>query len=118
MFGTGAAAADPDNPIELAARQATPVDRNTVLRRAAMYFLWLAGLILLIWLIGFLPAIFVFMLAYMTLGFGEPWLRSSMLAVVITVACWGLFDRALHSVWPDSLLGNLFPSLRLATGFL
>lgn len=118
VFGRGAAAVNPDNPIELAAQEAPSVDHATALRRAGAYFLWIAALIALIALIGFLPAIFVFVLAYMTLGFGEPVLRSSVAAIVVSVGCWALFDRALHSVWPPSVLGDLVPSLRLATGFL
>jgi len=118
MFGTTSNAANPDSPIQQAAERTPGVEPAVALRRAASYFLWLAGLIALIWLIGFLPAILVFVLAYMTLGFGEPLLRSSIIAVAISVACWGLFDRALHSVWPDSLLGDAVPALRLATGFL
>jgi putative tricarboxylic transport membrane protein len=118
MFGTGAAAANPDNPLDITARQTAPVERNVILRRAAGYFVWLGVLLALIWLVGFLPAMLIFVFAYMTIGFGEPLLRSSLLALAIAVASWAIFDRGLRSIWPDSVLGDFVPSLRLATGFL
>jgi hypothetical protein len=118
VFGTASTAENPDSPIAFASKAVPSLDARTLLGRAAVYFLWLAGLLLLIWIIGFLPAIFVFVLAYMTLGFGEPLLRSSIAAAGIAAACWALFHWALSSIWPDSVIGNLFPALRTATGFL
>jgi hypothetical protein len=32
--------------------------------------------------------------------------------------CWGLFDRVLAVHWPQSLLGDLWPGLRAAVGFI
>ena len=73
---------------------------------------------MLIWLIGFIPAILVFIVAYMSLGFGEPVPRSLFYGVAVAVACWALFDRGMHVPWPASLLGDVVPALRTATGFL
>ena len=118
LFGTRAAADSPDRPTELAQAAGLVIDRAVILRRAASYFLWLAGLLLLVWLIGFLPAIFVFVLAYMALGFDQPFRRSLIAAVLVSVGCWALFDQALNSIWPPSMLGDFVPALRQATGFL
>jgi TctA family transporter len=119
VFGTGRVAYNPDNPTEaLAAQMAPGLPPQIVLKRAGAYFLWLAALLVLIWLIGFIPAILVFIVAYMSLGFGEPLPRSLFYGVAVAVACWALFDRGMHVPWPASLLGDAAPALRAATGFI
>ena len=87
-------------------------------RRAASFFLWMAGFIALVWLIGFIPAIAVFVFAYMRFGFGEPWPSSLGFAAATTVLCTIVFHWALQVAWPPSLLGDLFPALRAATRLL
>jgi len=86
--------------------------------RATLFFLWMAALIGLIALIGFIPAIGVFIFAYMCFGFGETWIDAAGYAVATTLVCWGIFDRALHVAWPHSLLGNLVPALRAGIGLI
>ena len=83
--------------------------------RAVSFFLWMAGFIALVWLIGFIPAIAVFVFAYMRFGFGEPWLPSLGYAAATTVICTIVFQWALQVAWPPSLLGDVFPALRAAT---
>src|SRR5215472_10231983 len=87
-------------------------------RQATIYFAWLAAFLLTIWLIGFLPAIALFVFAYMCLGFGEPVIHSAGFAAATVLLCWGLFDRLLAVAWPASLLGNYFPALRAMLGFV
>jgi hypothetical protein len=119
VFGTARVAYNPDNPTEaLAAQMAPGLPPQVVVKRAAYYFLWLAAFLVLIWLIGFIPAILVFIVAYMSLGFGEPVPRSLFYGVAVAVICWALFDRGMHVPWPASLLGDVVPALRSATGFL
>ncbi len=87
-------------------------------RQSAVYFLWLAGLLGLVAVAGFIPAIAIFIFAYMHLGFGEPPVRAAVCGTVTALVCWGLFDRLLAVAWPQSLLGDLFPALRAALGFI
>jgi putative tricarboxylic transport membrane protein len=87
-------------------------------RRATIFFLWMAAFIGTVWLIGFIPAIAVFVFAYMCLGFGEPWLSSLGYAAGTTLLCLIVFHWALQIAWPPSLLGDLFPALREATHLL
>ncbi len=91
---------------------------STVRLRAAHFFLWLATFIGIVALIGFIPAIAVFILLYMRFGFGEPFARAIAFSVATTVICWVVFDWALAVVWPPSLLGNYFPELRAAIGLI
>ena len=90
----------------------------TVRRRSVSYFLWLAGLLVLIAITGFIPAIAIFIFACMHLEFGEPPGRAAICAAVTALACFGLFDRLLAVAWPESLIGDLFPALRAALGFV
>jgi putative tricarboxylic transport membrane protein len=86
--------------------------------RAASYFLWLIGFIALIWAIGFIPAIALFIIASMRFGYGEPWPQALGYAGATTIACWLVFHELLVVAWPHALLGDLLPALRAATGFI
>ena len=86
--------------------------------QAAVYFAWLAGLLVLVALIGFLPAIAVFVFAYMHLGFRQPPVASALYGLVTALLCWGLFHKLLAVAWPQSLIGDAFPDWRAALGFI
>ena len=86
--------------------------------QAAVYFAWLAGLLALVALIGFIPAIAVFVFAYMHWGFRQPPLGSAFYAAATALLCWGLFHKLLAVAWPQSLLGDTFPDWRAALGFI
>jgi putative tricarboxylic transport membrane protein len=88
---------------------------DVVRRRATIFFVWLAGFIALVALIGFIPAIAVFVCAYMRFGFGESWPTALGFAAGTTLVCYVVFHWALAVAWPPSLLGDLFPDLRSAT---
>jgi hypothetical protein len=89
-----------------------------VRRGAAIYFLWLGGLMGLVALIGFIPAIVVFIFVYMHLGIKEPAGSSAIYACATAFLCWGLFHKLLAVAWPQSLLGDAFPALRATLGFI
>ena len=84
-------------------------------RRATIFFVWMAAFIALVAMIGFIPAIAVFVFAYMRFGFGEPWPIALGFAAATTFLCYVVFHWALAVAWPPSLLGDLFPQLRSAT---
>jgi hypothetical protein len=94
------------------------VDDPTARRQSTVYFAWLLAFLLAIWLVGFLPAIAVFVLGYMCVGFGEPAWRSLIFAAATALLAWLLFDRLLAVAWPASLLGDLLPDLRSWLGFI
>jgi putative tricarboxylic transport membrane protein len=96
----------------------TGLDGRVILQRAASYFGWLAGLLILIALIGFIPAIGVFILAYMRFGFGEGWRNAIVGASITTLLCWAVFDRGLNVPWPQAVLGDTVPWLRDATDLM
>jgi putative tricarboxylic transport membrane protein len=86
--------------------------------QAAIYFAWLAGLLALVAIVGFIPAIAIFIFAYMHLGFKEAPASSAAYAAITALLCWGLFHKLLAVAWPQSLLGDMFPALRATLGFV
>ena len=89
-----------------------------MLQRAAEFFLWLGVLVGLASLIGFVPAIGVFVFVYMGFGFREPLVRAAIFGAAMTIFCYAVFDRGLSVPWPQSVLGDIIPSLRDFTGLL
>jgi TctA family transporter len=83
----------------------------TVARRALAIAGWIALFLVMIWLIGMLPAIFVFIAAYMRVEGGERWWLSLTVSVSMTIACYVLFDQLLRVVWPATVLGQAIPAL-------
>ena len=84
-------------------------------RRSTIFFVWMAAFIGLVAVIGFIPAIALFVFAYMRFGFGEPGWPSLGYAAATTLVCTIVFNWALQIAWPPSLLGDLFPALRAYT---
>jgi TctA family transporter len=82
-----------------------------VLRRAGIYAGWLITLMVLIGVVGFIPAAPLFVIAYMRLERREPWLLSIVMGVGMGLFLYLVFDQVLQVVWPPTLLGELFPAL-------
>ena len=74
--------------------------------------LWLVGLVLAVHLIGMLPAMGLFVIAYMRLEGKTRWVNIMMIAIPYWLAAFFLFQEMLHLPWPHSLLGNWFPAIR------
>jgi hypothetical protein len=116
IFGADKAAAAPGSPHALP-KQA-PLPTNVLLGRAGEFFGWLGGFILMAALIGFIPAIGMFVVLYMGLGFRQSLVRAAVFGACVTVFCYLVFDRGLSVPWPQSVLGDLLPMLRDSTGLL
>jgi Tripartite tricarboxylate transporter TctB family len=73
--------------------------------------LWAAGLLAGIFLIGALPAIFLFFLLYFGLRAGR-WLLGLSSAVVMTIVTWGLFGQLISLELPTGILFEYVLHLR------
>jgi putative tricarboxylic transport membrane protein len=89
-----------------------------VRQRATLFFAWLGVFTFLIALVGFLPAIAVFVFANMTLAYGKRLSTAALSGLGVCLFCWLVFHELLQVIWPESLLGDAMPALRAATGFL
>jgi hypothetical protein len=86
--------------------------------RSAGFFAWIVGFIGLVAVVGFLPAMVVFVCANMMLAYGKT-LRTGMVSgLAVGCFCWVVFHVLLHVIWPESLLGDAWPAARVATGFI
>ncbi len=117
LFGADPATRPPDAE-QKAAQLGGVLDRRVVRARALSWFAWLFGFLGLAALAGFVPAIALFILAYMAIGFTQPLGRSLAWAAATTTLCWLVFDLGLSVPWPHAELGDLLPTLRAATGLL
>lgn len=97
---------------------APEMPQRTMRIRSAGFFAWIAGFIGIVALVGFLPAMVVFVCANMKLAYGKT-LRTGVLSgLAVGCFCWVVFHVLLHVIWPESLLGDIWPAARAATGFI
>jgi len=83
----------------------------TILSRGATFFGWMAGFMLLMWLIGLIPAVPIFILSYMRFEGRESWKIVIPMASTLVLLIYVVFDQLLAIPWPPTLLGTLFPIL-------
>jgi TctA family transporter len=84
-----------------------------VVRRAVVYGGWLVGFMATIALLGFLPAVPLFIASFMRVMNREPWKLVVPLAAGATLFMWLVFDQLLGVVWPATVLGASFPALKV-----
>lgn len=80
--------------------------------RAVRYFAWCLGLLLAATVVGLLPAMLVFLVAYMRVEGGERWVTSLGIGIGVWIACYVLFHELLAIAWPAAYLGDWLPVLR------
>jgi putative tricarboxylic transport membrane protein len=85
---------------------------------AVRVFGWIVGFLVLGAGVGLLPALAVFVFLLMWLEFSERWLHALIASGIATLFIYALFDRVFSLPWPQSLLGDLLPALRDATGLV
>ena len=84
-----------------------------ILARGFMFFGWMAGFMLVMWIIGLIPAVPIFILAYMRFEGQEKWRIAVPMAASVVVLIYVVFDQLLAIPWPPTLLGTLFPVLKV-----
>ncbi len=85
-----------------------PVDRSVptaeVVKRAINSFGWVLGLFATIWLIGFVVAVPLFVLLYLTIqGREKPWLAVAYSVAMLTLIL-GVFHTILNVPWPEGVI--------------
>ena len=86
---------------------------RTVLARAAAFFGWLVAFMACTALIGLLPTVPLFVVAYMRLENREPWPLVLGQAVAFTAFIYVVFHRLLTVAWPETLAGTWYPALKV-----
>jgi hypothetical protein len=85
----------------------------TVVGRGFQFFGWMAGIMLLMWIIGLIPAVPIFIISYMRLEGREKWKIVIPMAVCVVALIYIVFDQLLAIPWPPTLLGTFFPALKV-----
>jgi TctA family transporter len=83
-----------------------------ILTRGFAFFGWMAGFMVLMWLIGLIPAVPVFIICYMRIEGREPLKIVIPMAAAVVALIYVVFDRLLAIPWPPTLAGTLFPVLK------
>ncbi|MSQ52459.1 MAG: hypothetical protein EXR28_11270 [Betaproteobacteria bacterium] len=86
---------------------------NVVVKRGAIFFAWLVGFMASMAVIGLIPTVLVFVIAYMRLENSEPWKLVLPQALVLLAFFYFVFDQTLNMAWPETLLGTWFPALKV-----
>jgi TctA family transporter len=88
------------------------LSRGEVTRRFLVYLGWLVFFTALGHVIGLMPAMLVFLVAYMRYGGDESWRLALAVSLPLWIMWYFLFDRLIRLAWPQSLIGDWFPALR------
>ena len=86
--------------------------RRTIFLRGMIFFGWMLGFMGSMALIGLIPTVPIFVVAYMRGEGRERWTLVIPFALFMTLFITILFDRLLAVPWPPTLLGEMFPNLR------
>jgi TctA family transporter len=83
-----------------------------VLKRAAIFFGYMIGFMISMAVIGLLPTMPIFVIAFMRIEAREPWRLVLPQAILLTLAAWLLFDKLLTIPWPPTYLGDWIPVMK------
>jgi TctA family transporter len=84
-----------------------------VAQRGLVFFGWLLAFMASMALIGLIPTVPLFVIAYMRSEGPEPWKLVVPQAVGLTLFIYILFDKLLTIPWPPTLLGYLIPAMKV-----
>ncbi|MFY0691909.1 MAG: tripartite tricarboxylate transporter permease [Paracoccaceae bacterium] len=76
---------------------------------------WLVALVIAVRVIGMVPAIGLFALAYMLIEGRVRWWVAILILIPFLGGIIALFHNMLHIPWPQSLMGDMLPELRQMT---
>jgi hypothetical protein len=85
---------------------------STILIRGFLFFGWMIAFLCSMAVIGLIPTVPVFVIAYMRLEGPEKWRHAIVMAVIMTTLIYVVFDQLLSIPWPPTLLGSYFPQFK------
>jgi hypothetical protein len=90
--------------IEMDEVQNVKLEKHIEMRRTVMFFAWLIGGALGIWLLGIVIALPLLIFLYTLVEGKERWTVSLFMTACTYLLIWGLFEHLLESRWPPGLL--------------
>jgi len=82
---------------------------GVILARGAIFFGWMVAFLCSMALIGLIPTVPIFVIAYMRLEGPEKWRHAALMAAIMTTLIYVVFDQLLSIPWPATVLGTWFP---------
>lgn len=82
---------------------------KTLLLRGAMFYAWMVAFLISMALIGIIPTVPIFIVAFMRAEAREPWRIVIPMASIMCVFVYYLFDQLLAIPWPPAVLGDYYP---------
>ena len=86
---------------------------KVILLRGGTFFAWLAGFMASMAVIGLIPTVPLFVIAYMRLENREPWKLVLPQVLVLVAFFYFVFDQMLNMAWPETVLGTWLPALKV-----
>ncbi|MPZ37868.1 MAG: hypothetical protein GEU95_07350 [Rhizobiales bacterium] len=86
---------------------------GVVMKRAVIFFGWVAALIGSMAVIGLIPTMAIFVVVYMRLENREPWSLVLPQAFGLPFIIYFVFDQLLTIPWPPTIIGGFFPALKI-----
>jgi TctA family transporter len=84
-----------------------------ILFRGFLFFGWMIAFLCSMALIGIIPTVPLFVIAYMRLEGSEKWHHAFAMAAVMTTLVYVVFDQLLSIPWPPTLLAAWFPAFKV-----
>jgi TctA family transporter len=85
---------------------------DVILIRGFIFFGWMVGFLCSMALIGLIPTVPIFIIAYMRLEGGEKYKHAIIMAAIMVTLIYIVFDQLLAIPWPPTVLGDWFPALK------
>lgn len=117
VFATGREPAGASHGAGDLASDLGPLSSGVIARRAFVFFGWCLFYLGAAAVVGMLPAMAVFLFAFIYFGEGERIGIAASVALGMTAFSYALFHWILVVPWPDALIGDMFPDLRSLRAF-
>jgi hypothetical protein len=86
---------------------------DVILIRGFLFFGWMVFFLGSMAVIGLIPTVPVFIIAYMRLEGGEKYRHAIIMAVIMVTLIYVVFDQLLAIPWPPTFLGEWFPAFKI-----
>jgi len=84
-----------------------------ILLRGFLFFGWMVAFLCSMAVIGLIPTVPIFVVAYMRLEGPEQWRHVLLMAAIMVTLIYVVFDQLLSIPWPPTLLGTWFPAFKV-----
>ncbi len=86
---------------------------RAIVQRAAIFFGYLLAFMATMVVIGLIPTVVVFVIVFMRLEGNERWSLVIPYVAVLVIGIYIAFDYFMAVPWPQSLIGQMFPALKI-----